>query len=126
LSAEASASAGIEFEFLAQPQQPGLRPSVEGRLVPFRPTDRAENNRVGGVRLFHGGVGDRDLMCIVAAAADQTLLGLECAHLMRIHPRDEFLDLGHDLGANAIAWKKKELVSRHSLPRSCIRCRVDC
>ena len=61
---------GVQPEILAQPQQPGLRPHVVRHLVPFRPADRAEDHRVGGLRLGHGLVGDRDAMRVVGAAAD--------------------------------------------------------
>ena len=104
-------------EILAQPQQPGFRPHVIGHLVPFRPADRAEDHGVGGMRLGHGGVGDRDLVRVVAAAADQPFLGLERAHAVRVHPGDELFHLGHDFGADAVAGEQQELVGGHDASR---------
>ena len=109
------AQVGVEREILAQPQQARLRPHVIGHLVPLRPADRAEDHGVGGMRLRHGGVGDRDLVGVVAAAADQPLLGLERAHAVGVHPGDQLFHLGHDFGADAVAGEKQELVGRHRL-----------
>ena len=109
---------GEQAEVLAQPQQPRLRPHVVGHGVPFRPADRAEDHRIGGVRLGHGGVGDRHLVGVVAAAADQRLLGLERAHAVAVHPGDQFLHLGHHLGADAVAGKQEQIVGGHrAVPR---------
>ena len=112
-----------QAEILAQPQQAGLRPHVIGHAVPFRPADRAEDDGVGRVRLGHGLVGDRDLVGVIAGTADEPFLGLEPPHAARVHPGDEFLHLGHHLGADAVAGEKKELVGRHVLPSSLARMR---
>src|SRR5262249_14691867 len=111
--ADCRTDVGEQAEFLAQPQQSGLRPRVVGHLVPFRPADRAEDDRVAGVRLGHGLLGDRDLVGVVAAAADQRLPGLEAPHAVRVHPGDELLHLGHHFRADAVAGEKEELVGRH-------------
>ena len=112
--ADRRADIGEQAEVLAQAQQPRLRPHVVGHLVPFRPADRAEDHGVGGMRLGHGVVGDGDPVGVVAAAADQPLLGLERAHAVRVHPGDELLHLGHDFGADAVAGEQEELVGGHN------------
>ncbi len=94
-------------------KQAGLRPRVIGHSIPFRPADRAEDHGVGGLRQRHGGVGDGDLVGIVAGAADEPFLGLERGQPPLIHQGDELLDLGHDLGADAVAGEQQELVGRH-------------
>jgi hypothetical protein len=52
-------------------------------------------------------------MGVIAAAADQALLGLERTHAAAVHPGDQLFDLAHDLRADAVAGKKKELVGGH-------------
>ena len=104
---------GEQAEILAQAQQARLGPRVVGHRIPFRTADRAEDHGIGGLRQRHGGVGDGDLVGIVAGAADQPFLGLEGGEPARIHPGDELLDLGHDFGADAVAGEKQELVGRH-------------
>ena len=104
---------GEQRQLLAQPQEPGLGPRLIGHALPLRAAHGAENHRVGGLRLRHGGVGDGDLVGVVAGAADQPLFGLEPREPVRIHPADELLDLGHHLGADAVAGKKQEFVPGH-------------
>src|ERR1700761_1779564 len=43
----------------------------------------------------------------------ETLVGLERAHAMPVHPGDQLFHLGHDLGADAVAGEEQELVGRH-------------
>ena len=122
LSEEASASAGydrgaqigVEREILAQAQQPGFRPCVKGHLVPFRPAYRAEDHRVGGLGLRHGLVGDGDPVGIVAAAADQALVGRELVGAFFVEEVDDALHLAHHFGADAVAGEQKEIVGRHT------------
>ena len=63
--ADRGAQVGVQREVLAQPQQARLRAHVIGHAVPLRPADRAEDHRVGGMRLGHGLVGDRHLVGVV-------------------------------------------------------------
>jgi hypothetical protein len=65
------------------------------------------------MRPRHGGVSDRDFVGVVATAADEGFLGLEGAHAMRVHPRDELFHLGHHFGADAVTGKQKKIVGRH-------------
>ena len=101
---------GEQAELLAQPQQPSLGPHVVGYAVPFRAADRAEQDRVGRLRLRHRVLGDGDAVHVVAAAADQRRLGLEPAEPILVHERDQPFDLGHHLGADAVAGKQQELL----------------
>jgi hypothetical protein len=118
---------GVEHEILAQAEKARLRPHVERHAVPFRPADRAEDDRVNRFRPGHGLVGDRDLVGVVGTAADQSVLGLERAHAVGVHPRDQLFDLGHDLGADAVAGEQKELVGRHGwMPRCVTQNRAEC
>jgi hypothetical protein len=67
------------------------------------------------LRLRHGLVGDGDAVRVVAAAADQRLLVFEPPHVVRVHPVDQPLHLGHDLGTDAVAGEEQELVGRHEI-----------
>jgi hypothetical protein len=79
----------------------------------LRPADRAEDHGVGGMRLGHGLVGDGDLVGVIGGAADKPVLGLEVGDaLLGIEAKEPF-HLGHDLGADAVAGEKKELVASH-------------
>ena len=82
-------------------------------LVPFRPADRAEDHRVGGLRLLDRRIGDRDAVRVIGAAAAQPLLGVERPHAVAVHPGDQLLHLGHDFGANPVAGEKEEIVGGH-------------
>ena len=99
------AQIGVEREILAQAQKPRFRPHLIRHAVPFRPADRAEQDRVGGLRLGHGLVGDRDLVRVVAAAADQPFLGREPGDALVVEESDQLFDLGHDFGADAVAGR---------------------
>jgi hypothetical protein len=57
--ADGGAQIGIKGEILAQAQQPGLGPLVIGHVVPLRPADGAEHDRVGGLGARHVGIRDR-------------------------------------------------------------------
>ena len=117
--ADGGANIGEQAEFLAQAKEPGLRPHLVRHAVPLWTADCAEDHGVGRVRLGHGRVGDRNLVSVVAAAADQTFFDLEGPQSARIHERDELFHLGHDFRADAIAGEEKKLVGRHrALPRS--------
>src|SRR4029077_8879515 len=117
--ADSGANIGEKAGFLAQTKEPGLRPHLIRHAVPLWTADCAEDHGVGRVRLGHGRVGDRNLVSVVAAAADQTVFDLEGPQSARIHERDELFHLGHDFRADAIAGEEKKLVGRHrALPRS--------
>ena len=111
--ADRGTDVGEQAQILAQPQQPRFGAFVVGHLVPLRPADGTEDDRVCGLGLVHGGVGDRHLMGVVAGAANKSFFGLERAHAVGVHPRDELFDFSHHFGADAIAGKQKEFVNRH-------------
>jgi hypothetical protein len=50
---------------------------------------------------------------VIRAAADQPFFDLEFGDALAIEMIDNLLEFGHNLGANAIARKEKELESRH-------------
>ena len=100
-------------EVLAQPQQPRFRPRLERHLVPFRTADGAEDHGIGGVRLRHGRVGDRDFVRVIAGAADEAFLGLEIGDALLGIKAEKPFHLGHDFRADAVAGEKKELVAGH-------------
>jgi hypothetical protein len=50
---------------------------------------------------------------VVGGAADEGFLGLELPEPAGIHPGDQLLDLGHDLGTDTVAGKQEELVGGH-------------
>src|SRR5215472_12977831 len=60
------------------------------------------------MRLHHRVLGDGDAVHIVAAASDERLLDLEPAQSLRVHEADQPFDLGHHLGADAVAGKQQE------------------
>src|SRR5262249_61891937 len=87
------------------------------RLVAFGAPDRAEADGIGRVGLLYGLFGDRHAVRVVAGPADQAFLGVEVVRPALVHPGDELLDLGHDLGADAVAGKKEELEGGHVASR---------
>ena len=107
------ADIGEQAEVLAQPQQARFRPHLERHLVPFRPADRAEDHRVGRVRLRHGGVGDRDVVGVVAGAADQPFLGPKIGDACFGVKAEQPFHLGHDFRADAVAGEEKEIETGH-------------
>ena len=114
--ADRRAQVGEEAEILAQAQQPGLGPRGIGHVRPFRAADGAEQDRVGGLRPGHRGLGDGDLVGVVGGAADEIGLGLE-ADAGLAEEGGDLLHLPHDFGADAVARQEKQLVGRHGTLR---------
>ena len=104
---------GEQRQVLAQPQQAGFRARLVRHLVPFRPAHRAEQDGIGGLGLFDGLVGDRDLMGVVAATADQPLLGGEPVGALFVEEIDDAQNLRHYFRADAVAGEKKQFVGCH-------------
>ena len=100
-------------QILAQTQEPSLGPLRIGNLVPFRAAHRAEKDGIRSFRLFHGGVRDRLAMGVIGAAADEILLDFELSAAGLAEPCDHAFDLGHDLGADAVAGKEKQFFCCH-------------
>src|SRR5262249_55643911 len=61
----------------------------------------------------HGFVGHRNLVGVVSRSADQRFLGFELGDAALVHPGDHAFDLGHDLGADAVAGKQKQIDGWH-------------
>ncbi len=55
-------------------------------------------------------------MRVIGASADEAFLCLEPGIEVGVHHVDEFLDLGHCLGADAVAGEKKEFARCHGMP----------
>ena len=49
-------------------------------------------------------------MLVVGAAADEAGLDREIGELLAVEPGDQLFDLGHDLGADAVAGEEEELL----------------
>src|SRR6266403_3063844 len=81
--ADRRADIGEQAELLAQAKQSRLRSHVIRYAVPVWTADRAEDHGIGRVRLGHCGVGDRDLVRLVAGTADERFFGLEGAQTAR-------------------------------------------
>ena len=52
-------------------------------------------------------------MRVVGRAADKAFLDFEMDNALARQPSHDFLDFGHDLGADAVARKDKEIVASH-------------
>ena len=52
-------------------------------------------------------------MRVVGAAADQPFVGLEAAAELVVHRRDQLFDLGHGLGADAVAGEQEKFFRCH-------------
>ena len=111
--ADRRAEIGEQLEVFAQAKQPRLGPLVVWHAVPFGAADGAEHDGVGGERLLHGRLGDGLAMGVIGAAADEVGLGLDGREAAGIDPGDEAADLGHHLGADAVAGKQQEIVNSH-------------
>ena len=101
---------GEQVEFLAQPQDRQLRAKLESKLLPFRSTDRAEQDGIGILRLLHRLVGDRRAARIDRGAAHQIVRDVERDHAAAVHPVDDATHLAHHLGADAVARQDQQLL----------------
>ena len=106
---------GEQGEILAQPQEPRLGPHVVRDSVPFGAADSAEDHRVGRLSARHVLLADRLAMRIIGAAADEALLRLETGQSGSVAPGDDFFDLGHHFGADAVTGQEEQLVGRHGI-----------
>ena len=52
-------------------------------------------------------------MRVIGGTADKPFFRLEAGVVIGVHHIDELADLGHRLGADAVAGKKEELAGRH-------------
>jgi hypothetical protein len=107
---------GEQVELLPEPQQAGLGADLVGDLVPLRPADRAEDDGVGGLGLGEHLVGQRRAVLVDRATAAERLLGLELGLGFLGQERDQPVDLGHHLGADAVAGQEEQVVGRHGVP----------
>jgi hypothetical protein len=104
---------GEELQVLAQAQKSGFRAHLIGHLVPFGPADGPEHHRIGVLRQRHGRIGHGLTMGVVSRAADQILLDLG-TQPARVEPGDDALELGRDLGPDAVTGQKKQF-QRHEI-----------
>ena len=96
-------------------KQAALGLLLERQVVVPRAADRAEQHGIGGLRLGHDRVGERRAVAIVAGAADQGLVGLEADALALGEPVHDPPDLGHDLGADAVARQQQHRAERRGV-----------
>ncbi len=101
--ADRRAQVRVEIEILAQPQQASLGPQLVRHFVPFRPADGGEQDGVGRAGARHVGLADRDAMRVIGRAADKAGLDLEMGNALLGEEMGDLLDLGHHLGADAVA-----------------------
>ena len=83
---------------------------LERQVVPFGAADRAEQDRVGGLRLGHRVVADRGAFTVDRGAADQAQVDVEIgAGLVGagVQPFDDIADFAHDFGADAVARQEQ-------------------
>ena len=113
--ADRGTEVGEELQVLAEAEEAGFGAHLVGDAVPLGAADRAEDDGVGTERLLHVLLGDRGAVLVVGAAADETGLELEVGKLLAVEPGDELFDLGHDLGADAVAGEEEERLACHSL-----------
>ncbi|SRR6266404_4144068 len=102
-----------EPETAAQREERLLGTDRRIRVVPFRPADRAEQDRVRCSGSRYIAVADRDPVGVDGSAARQDLgpLDLEVMHLTRrVEDRPRSRD---DLGSDAISGDGGDAVSRH-------------
>src|SRR5262249_38382297 len=78
-----------------------------------RSPNRAEDHRVHGLGFFHGGISDRDPVCVVAATPDQRLFGAEPVGAFFVEEIDDAFHLGQHFGADAVAGEKKKIMGSH-------------
>ncbi len=114
---------GEEIELLPQPEQARLGADLVGDLVPLRSADRAEDDGIGGLGLGEDFLGQRRAVLVDRAPAAERLLGPDLGLALLGEKRDETIDFGHDLGANAVAGKQEQIVCRHGEPPSVVRMR---
>ena len=60
-------------------------------------------------------VGDGDAVLVDGGAADEVGLGLELRLALLVEEGDDALDLGHHLGADAVAGQKEQIVRGHAV-----------
>ncbi len=111
--ADGGAEVGEEVEVLAQAQQAAFGADVVGDVVPLRAADGAEDDRVGLRGLVDGLICNGLAVLVDGGAADEGGLCGELDLALLVEDRDHPLDLRHDLGADAVAGKKEQVLVRH-------------
>ncbi len=66
------------------------------------------------MRLGHGGIGDRHLVCIIGGASDQILFDVEIGEAFGGIKGQEPLDLGHNFRADTVAGEQQEFIPSHA------------
>ncbi len=104
-----------EIHILAKPQKTRLGTDFIRNAIPFRAADGGEQHRVRRLRARHVGIADRGLVNVIGGAADKAFFDFEMDNSFAREPSGDFLDLGHDLGADAVARKNEKLIMSHAL-----------
>src|SRR5947199_69324 len=84
---------------------PLRRPESPLERVVLPVADGTEQHRVGGLRQLQRRFGQRMAMRLVGGTADQRLFGFE----LQVERAEHAQGLGDDLGADAVAWKNRDL-----------------
>ena len=112
---------GEQLEVLAQAQQAGLGALVVRHAVPFRPADRAEHHRVGGLRALAWSRPRSPRRARRRRSRRRGRSRSRMAAAARAFTQaTTLLDLGHHFGADAVAGEQEEFVG-HALRASCVQ-----
>ncbi len=106
-----------EPEGLPQAQEAALRPDLERKRVPLRPSDGAQEHGVGGLRQGECPVGQRNTVDVVGRAPQELLLGLEPSLSRDLLDRPEDGQrLPDDFGADPVAGEHADLGHERYFP----------
>ncbi|MND85653.1 hypothetical protein D3C80_775870 [compost metagenome] len=87
-----------------------------GHAIPFRAANGAEQDRIGGKRLFHIRIGNSHAMGVVGRAADEAFRDSEAGIVRAVHIIDQLADLGHGFGADTVTGQQEKRTDCHENP----------
>ena len=103
---------------LAQRQQrTALGLEIRRERLPFRTTDRTEEDRIGRLAGFHRVFGQRMSAIIEGRAADELFLERELDPETLGNFPEHLAGFGHHFGADAVSWQHRDLVGFTHGPR---------
>ena len=106
------AQVGVQAEPAAQREERLLGPDRGRRIGPLRPTDRAEQDRVGRAAGGEVLVADRDAVGVDGGAADDVLGPVDVEAEPAARRVDDAPGGGHDLRPDAVARDRRDAVGR--------------
>src|SRR3989344_1570100 len=108
------AQIGVQSKNFAKRQErPSLRLLLARQLLPFRPADGAEEDRVGGAGYLNGFVGQGLAMSVDGDAADIRLRELELVNAGLVDRLENGERRFHHLGTDSVARKNGYLEFFH-------------